>query len=459
MPFDPTLAAIRFGYGLSPTVAAPVSVDDMLAQARGPDEAGRAFRIPHMDQMWPSHGEFVRLTRLRRQNDGTEVGAQAAEDLKTIQRQVRVVQYQSFRAVVQRGVSTSDGLRERLVRFWADHFTAQSDRAVTRHLVAAYVEEAIRPHVMGRFSDMLRAVVTHPVMVLYLDQEQSMGPNSRQAAQRDRGLNENLAREVLELHTLGVGGPYSQDDVRQLAELMTGLSYTPQDGFKFRFRFAEPGEEIVLGRSYGGGAPQLDDILAAMDDLAAHPATAKHLARKLAVHFVSDTPEPALVSAVEQALVQTGGNLGAAVEALLTHDDAWLIDLEKVKQPFDFMLSSLRGLGVSPASVGAADDRTVRRLAERPLRVMGQPWEQPPGPDGWAEDAAAWITPQGMAGRITWAMQAPKAFVDPLPDPRDFVHTALGPYATQDIEFAANAAESVTEGIGLILSSPAFQRR
>jgi uncharacterized protein (DUF1800 family) len=309
-------------------------------------------------------------------------------------------------------------------------------------------------------------VVTHPLMLHFLDQMQSVGPGSRAARKarekgraRQPGLNENLAREVLELHTLGVGGPYGQDDVRQLAELFTGLSFTPGEGFVFRPRQAEPGAETVLGRSYGGNPATLESIHAALEDIAAHPATARHVAWKLAVHFVADDPDPALVDHVAARYLASDGDLMAVYAALLEHPAAWDPRLANVKPPADFIASTCRALAVAPDRLGEKRLKLIRRVLLGPMAVMGQPWQKPGGPDGWPEEDGDWITPQGLAARMRWAMAAPALLRPDLPDPRAFVTTALGPFAGEPVQFAAKAAETREEAIGLVLSAPAFQRR
>ncbi len=329
-------------------------------------------------------------------------------------------------SAIARAVGTSDGLRERLTRFWADHFTVVSRNGVTTHLVGSYVEEAIRPHVAGRFVDMLQAVATHPMMLVYLDQASSVGPASTLGQRRGQGLNENLAREVLELHTLGVDGTYSQTDVRELAELMTGLSVNAQGAFDYRVNAAEPGAETVLGVDYDAAA-EVDTVLQALEGIAVHPDTARHIATKLAVHFLADSPNPDVIAAMTAAYGDTGGDLMAVYRAMLDHPAAWDATPAKVKTPFDFVTSAARALGVSADAIADLSRRDLTQFFEAPMRIMGQAWERPTGPDGWPEDAAAWVTPQGMAGRINWAMSMPARLIPDLPDPRDFVLGALGP--------------------------------
>jgi uncharacterized protein (DUF1800 family) len=326
--------------------------------------------------------------------------------------------------------------------------------------VSVFVEEAIRPNVAGSFADMLKAVVTHPSMLVYLDQNSSVGPNSPFSEKhKGRGLNENLAREVLELHTLGVEGSYGQTDVRQLAELFAGIGGDLLSGFVFRPGRGEPGAKVVLGRRYGGKKPKVEDVDAVLEDLATHPDTARHIAQKLAVHFVSDAPDPALVEALTNRYKATGGDLLVLSEVLLTHPAANTRPLMKVKPPFEFIVSALRALGIPGETVAAMQVRQLRLLVSAPLEKMGQPWQQPRGPDGWAEEASYWITPQGLATRIVWAMGLQDVQKIRMPDPRDFVTTALGDLGGTEVAFAARAAETRGDGVGLVLASPEFQRR
>ena len=226
---------------------------------------------------------------------------------------------------------------------------------------------------------MLRAVTTHPIMLLYLQQVSSHGPTSTLGLRRGKGLNENLARELLELHSLGIGGAYNQSDVTEMAELLTGLSYDALRGFSFDDRMAEPGIETVLGVKYGPDA-SLQTIHAALDDLATHPDTAQHIARKLVVHFVSDAPDADLVGHLASVFQRTEGNLGAVMEALLNHTAAWTPERQKVRPPIEFMCAALRALDVPVTTMIESDPKVVSKWIERPLRIMGQPFQNPVGP-------------------------------------------------------------------------------
>lgn len=460
MTFDPFLAEQRFGYGHRPGTAGPADADDMLRALSGPDLAAQAYPLPPFRFVQDALVSFRRFASYARKNPDTAEGAEAQETANAIRRDMRQAHGQWFIQFQLRRVMSPQTFRERLVAFWGDHFTALGKNALLRHAAPIYLEEAVRPNINGPFADLLTACVTHPLMLHYLDQNSSAGPNSRAAERSDRvrGLNENLAREVLELHTLGVDGPYGQADVREFAKLLTGLAATRNYGFKFRPMMTEPGSETVLGKTYAaeGG---MDPIRAVLQDLARHPATAAHVARKLAVHFVSDAPPADLVAHVTQAYLRSDGMLSACYEALLEHPQAWQRPAVNMRPPDEFVSAALRALGLSEQTLGDVPHRTVQTVFFRPLQMMGQPWLSPTGPDGFAEEDAAWVTPQGLSARLDWAVSAPSRLMQSLPDPRTFVRDALGDDAPEAVIFAANAAEDRKVAIGLVLASPAFQRR
>lgn len=439
MATDPTLLAIRFGYGL------PVGAADPLDALAGPDLALRDWPGVTLTELMPV-AEAYRVARKAKDEAAYRKQLQAADALAL----------RGAKAIFARAIA-GDGLRERLVMFWADHFTTTARNRLERVLPAILIDEAIRPHVAGRFADMLVAVTTHPGMLIYLNQEASIGPGSRKGQRRDKGLNENLARELLELHTLGVAAAYSQRDVRELAELLTGLTIAPGEGFTFDPARAEPGAETVLGITYRGDG--MEPILRLLEDLAVRPETARHIARKLAVHFVADEPEAGLVAALEARWLETGGDLLAVTGVLMGHPASQLPETGKARQPFDYLVAALRALGAGAEQVLALSPREFRRVFVLPLEEMGQPFQRAPGPDGWPEAEAAWITPQGLAARIAWAVEVPGRLVKPLPDPRGFVATALGARAGERLVWAVSAAESLREGVALVLSSPEFNRR
>jgi uncharacterized protein (DUF1800 family) len=458
--FSPYIAERRFGYGLSGHLPAVRSVAEMLDGVTGPDVMVDQFPQPPFSYIQEQGVLRRRFSRFARENPNSKEGKEAQQKSRALFKKVREERGGWFIQTQLRRAHTTTAFRERLIAFWADHFTTVGKGQMFQFGETLYRDAAVRPHVAGRFGDLLVSCVTHPMMLHYLDQDISSGPNSDFAKRRGkgRGLNENLAREVLELHTLGVDGPYDQRDVRGLALLFTGMSRGRDLRFMFRQGFVEPGAHRVLGKRYGGKAG-MTRISKVLQDLALHPATAAHIAHKLAVHFVADVPPPALVAKLATVYRETGGELMALYEALLNHPLAWDTPATNIRPPVEFVVAAMRALSVPPDRLQALTFAQVNRLFLAPVKVMGQYWQQAPGPDGWDEADAAWITPQGVAGRVEWAMRAPQDLVKTLPDPRDFVHDALGDFVPERVEFAAQAAETQAEAIGLVLLSPAFQRR
>ena len=458
--FSPDIAERRFGYGLSGHLPGPASVAAMLNSVAGRDDMADQFPMAPFTYVQDKSVLRRRFGTYARANPDKAEGKEAADKARDILNEVREERGHWFAQTQLRRIHTQSGFRERLVAFWADHFTAKGSAFLYQYAETLYINEAVRAHIAGNFADLLISCVSHPMMLHYLDQDASVGPNSRYAKRRGngRGLNENLAREVLELHTLGVNGPYDQADVRALAHVFTGMGRGRDQRFIFRNRVAEPGPQRLLGQDYSQ-RPSLQRIKTVLRDLAAHPATAAHIAQKLAVHFVADTPPPALVADLAATYLETGGRLMALYDVLLNHPTAWAMPATNIRPPLEFMSASLRALSVPQGRMSGLELRDINRLFLAPLKVMGQVWQKPAGPDGWAEEDAAWITPQGIAGRVEWAMRAPKNLLETLPDPREFVHHALGQNVPRRVAFAAKSAESRAEAIGLVLLSPAFQRR
>ena len=444
-------AQIRFGTGLAPAHP-PASRDEMLDRLAGADQIAAAFPQEGYTPRAERALEFAAARRDRRQGN-----AQAALS-RRLGRQMREDEFRQMALTLARGVASPDGLRERLTWFWADHFTTVRRRVAMRGAITGYVEDAIRPHVAGRFGDLLASAVLHPAMVLYLDQDRSVGPNSHVGLRTGRSLNENLAREVLELHTLGVDAGYSQRDVREMAELLTGIGIRQGRELIFRPGHAEPGAETVFGATYGGARPaDLSEIRAALHDLALRPETARHICGKLADYFNSDTPDPGLIDTMAAAWDDTGGAFLPVLHAMLSHRAAWSDAPGRVKRPFHFITSALRALGSPPDQIANASREMINRRLHLPLIAMGQRWQGAAGPDGYFDDDREWIRPQTLAARIGWAMLTASE-MPRLPDPRDFVVTALGDTASPDLRRAAARAETRAEGVGIVLAAPEFQR-
>lgn len=460
--FNPVLFERRFGCGISPLVAPPESLEDALQRLPRRDPVEAEFPIPHFRHILSRIAQRRRMGRRRNESLGTRIEVGMRRRIQQIAAKARDQSFDWSRMQMLRRIWTANGFRERLSFFWADHFTAVGKTGLTLRAMSPYVESAIRPHMTGRFTDLLYTAVTHPLMLEYLDQHLSVGPDSRDlraSGDTTRGLNENLAREVLELHTLGVDGPYTQADVRSLARLFTGMRISVKKGFTFSPGLADPGPIAVLGRQYREAEDvSLRQVRRALDDLAMHPVTARHLARKLAVHFVSEDPDPGMVDAMADRYLANGGKLTALYRAMLEHPVAWSRDTVKIKHPFEYMTSCMRALAVRPAHLNAFSPRGIRQSFHVPLALMGQPWETPPGPNGWPEEASAWITPQGLCARIQWAMAMPASLCTELPDPQALLDAAFGPGAAPaTVGFAAERALTRIEAVGLILSSPDFQ--
>jgi uncharacterized protein (DUF1800 family) len=372
--------------------------------------------------------------------------------------QLNIIQ-KTFRAEalarLQRATMADCGFVERLVVFWSNHFCISAGKGgLARMWAGSFEREAIRPYVLGRFGDMLKAVEQHPAMLFFLDNQQSLGPDSRAGLNRNRGLNENLAREIMELHTLGVGGGYSQDDVTSLARIITGWTYAGRQGqlgtpgtFVFNANAHQPGAQRVMGKIYeANGVAQGEAVLA---DIARHPSTEKFIATKLARHFVADDPPPALVARLTDVFVKSDGDLKALATALLDSDEAWHAPLTKMRSPYEFLVASGRLLAQIPAD-------PARYLGA--LNVLGQPLWSPAGPNGFPDSNAAWAAPEGMKLRLDISAQIASRLADGI-DPRALLELAAADAASEETRKTVERAESRQQALALLLMSPEFQRR
>ena len=355
-----------------------------------------------------------------------------------------------YNARAAAAMSARTGFVERLVWFWSNHFCISAARILS--MAGAYEREAIRPHVLGRFGDMLLAAESHPAMLIYLDNAASIGPNSVAGVNRTRGIDENLAREILELHTLGVDGGYSQDDVLRFAYALTGWTIVPATGdpdrggeFVFVPRMHEPGPQIIMGKSYAG--PGVGQARAVLADLAAHPATAKHIALKFARHFVADDPPQALVERLERNFLATGGDLKALARTLIESPEAWVEQRAKLKRPSEWVAGMMRLTGARPPA-----PRVLRSL-----RQLGEPLWSPLSPKGFAGESAVWI--DGVGERLNLANAYAQGRAAERLDARELVDAALGPLASQQTRESIARAESRQEALTILLMSPEFMRR
>lgn len=369
------------------------------------------------------------------------------------------------RARIAAALTTPAPFAERLTHFWANHFAVSADKLQSIGTAGTLEFEAVRPNLFGHFGDLLLAVETHPAMLLYLDQAQSIGPDSfigSRAALKPRarkvGLNENLAREILELHTLGVGGGYSQADVQELARGLTGWSVGgfvrgpigdegPPGGFVFQERWHQPGTRTLLGKVYAqDGQAQARAMLA---DLSVHPATARHLATKLALHFAGDVPPLPLVDRLAATHLRTGGDLNGLYAVLIDAPEIWATPTPKFKSPWDWTVSALRGVGAKDAP----DLKLVGALNE-----LGQPVWKPGSPAGWDDVAASWAAPDALLRRVEVAQRIATTVGDRL-DARTLAAQLLPGTLSPATAQAIARADSPGQGLALLLVAPEFMRR
>ena len=361
------------------------------------------------------------------------------------------VYLEEAKARIDAALGADLGFVERLVWFWSNHFCVSADKGPVRAVCGAYEREAIRAHVLGRFADMLQAVESHPAMLFYLDNVRSIGPESIAGRNQHKGLNENLAREILELHTLGVRTGYTQTDVTNFAKVITGWSIVPprQDPerggeFTFNPRMHEPGAHTVIGRTYPeGGVEQGRAVLA---DLARHPATARHIATKLARAFVADAPPPTLVDRLAQRFRDSEGNLKELARTLASASEAWAAPRTKLKPPGTWFLAALRAIGITPPDI---------RPVIQAQNMLGEPLWRPPAPKGFSDDSSAWM--DGISERVDVANQL-AGRVAALVDPEGAVDAALGPLASAETRQTIARAASRPQALALLLMAPEFQR-
>jgi uncharacterized protein (DUF1800 family) len=388
-----------------------------------------------------------------------------------------------------RAVASERQLQEVLADFWFNHFNVFAEKDKVRWYVASYERDAIRPHLFGRFRDLLGASARHPAMLVYLDNVHSVAEGPAGPGGRARGLNENYARELLELHTLGVDGGYSQGDVREVARALTGWTVDRGEGdaaFAFRARAHDRGPKAVLGTMLlAGGQADGERVL---DLLAAHPSTARFVATKLATRFVADAPPPALVARLAETFRQTDGDLRAVYAELFRAPEFWAEGARgaKTKAPFEFAASALRAVGARYDGGGALV-RRVEQLGEPPYRC------QPP--TGFADTAEAWVNAGALLARLNFGLDLASGRVagvtfDPArlatPPPADVgalvdrlaASIVSGPPSarTRDTAVAALARSAgaapadehdparaalalAPRALGLLLGSPEFQKR
>ena len=436
------IAATRFGWGLSEASSKRL---DGKAWIQAQIDNG-------LDQGWPilQSTETVfqqqREFRVKRKTMNRE----ALEPIST--KATRDLVLRSIALRLKYAIETDNPFLDRLSHFWTNHFAISANAGVLRGLASGYELHAVRPFVLSTFTSMLIAVVKHPAMLLYLNNNRSIGPGSRAGKRRGAGLNENLAREILELHTLGVDGGYKQEDVTNFAKCLTGWTIDMQGrqgalgSFYFNPNWHEPGKHQVLGKARTAeGEEQAESVLR---EIATHPSTARHIARKLARHFVSDTPPKSLVSKLENCFLETGGNLREVTFALVRADESWSEARTRFIPPLAYAVAVARAF---PGTFAPA------RLVSA-ARQMGQPLWAPNSPEGYPDDNASWLNANAMKLRLNLADEAARK-ADIGNNASEFADRLFGSTLSTQTAKAISRAESARQGLTLLLMSPEFQRR
>jgi uncharacterized protein (DUF1800 family) len=461
MSLEGAIAAHRFGLGARPgeidaASASPKQwllhqLDTPVAEPQ-PVDGGEAFQ---------SGGALVaeiyqyRQDRQMEKREAKNNPATTAPDPVKMFFKSRVPRYmREMAARFALGFTTQTPFAERLVWFWSNHFAVSAANPAAITLVGAFEREAIRPNIAGKFEDMLLAATRHPAMQIYLNNAQSIGPNSQAGRFSGRGLNENLGRELMELHTLGVDGGYTQGDVIALAKILTGWSVDRNGGtagFRYYSARHEPGQIALRGRSYFGGE---EAGVAALKDLAHDPATARHIARKFASHFVADEPPPETVARLEKSFNSTGGDLRALAETAVNDPNAWKMPGTKLRSPVEYTTAAMRLLAWPHD--GDRDKQVKGVMAA--ARMMGEFPLAAPSPKGWPDDATAWSGPDALLNRIEWAKELGARMPQKL-DAASVAEAGLGPLLSASTRAALKTCPNAGDAVALLVSSPEFQRR
>jgi uncharacterized protein (DUF1800 family) len=473
------LAAHRFGLGEPSLAAVGGDATAWLTAQIKPAEAQRGMGLVNGADGVKRFAEFLAT---QRQNAPAARSSEMAADARPAEQQFgdhfRQIVQADLRARLTTAALSNQPFTERLALFWANHFTVSMAKASARGVVGSFEREAIRPHIAGSFENLLRAVVHHAGMLRYLDNDSSAGPDSplvRRQARRPRadnqpppritGLNENLAREILELHTLGVSGGgaayggwggYTQTDVTEFARVLTGwrvpLRELMQQGsgadpVRFEAAWHQPGNKTVLGRTYREGPEALDAVL---HDLAEHPSTARFVSTKLARHFVADDPPPALVARLEASFRSTGGQLPALYRTLIESPEAWAPQAAKLKTPEEFVISTVRVLQLG--------ERAFERQADGGIGLLGQRVQAAPSPAGWPDRAEEWLGPDAVWKRVEWATRVADRTGRQV-DARAIARASFGPLLQDDTLRQIDRAADGPQALALLLMAPEFQRR
>ena len=389
-------------------------------------------------------------------------------------RKARQVLVELSEQKIVRAAFSDRQLEEVMVDFWFNHFNVFAGKGATMNHITSYERDVIRPHAFGKFRDLLGATAKSPAMLFYLDNWQSSGPartdpramsrrrffmmNPQQQQQQQqrqrRGLNENYGRELMELHTLGVDGGYTQQDVVNVARAFTGWTIDQPrlgGGFRFDDRLHDDGEKVVLGQKIKAGGGQADGERV-LDILASHPSTATFIATKLARRFVSDTPPPALVTRAAARFRETDGDIREVLRTILTSPEFFAADAyrAKVKTPFEFVVSTVRATG---------SDVVEAEPLVQAVRQLGMPLYMCQPPTGYADRADAWVNTGALLNRMNFAMQLVSGRMRGVRAGSASGSHALGAEISDATASTIAKASDPRQTAALTLGSPEFQRK
>jgi uncharacterized protein (DUF1800 family) len=452
------LALNRFGMGARPGDADIVAADPVAWILKSADGRGVSAitgvpsgteRMAHIEALNKERREIREADALARKS--LPPGTDPPPPARPVLRDEGMLMGDDLRAMLVAVCLSNEPVKDRLASFWSNQLTVSSMRGEVAALVVPYENEAVRPMLGGLFSDMLMASFVHPAMMLYLDAAQSFGPDSPAGKRAHRSYNENYAREVMELHTMGASGGYAQEDIVELALALSGWTLERETGLVvFRADRHEPGERHLLGTAIpDAGSAQAGMALGL---ISSHPSTSARLCRRLASHFVADVPPQSLVSAMDHAWRASGGNLSVVYRALFSSPLAWNPSPGKFRSPWDFVVASARALGTG------GDDAGAQAMLKH-VRALGQPPFAAPSPQGYGDLEADWLTPDSIVQRINvaaaMASAAAPSGIDALHLSSDIIDVSPASHTHDEIAMAP----SPIEALALVLASPEFQRR
>lgn len=449
LPNQSLIALHRFGLGARPGELSKIArnpKDNILYQIEAKQPQSSRFQKTDELLRKTRHGELLR------EDERKAVTTENMSNVKPEPPFEQITFRDEAAAKFDALKTTEHPFIERLVLFWTNHFSiAIRKGSAVRATAGSFEREAIRPFIFGRFSDMLKAVVQHPSMLIYLDNVQSIGPNSRVGRQNQRGLNENLAREILELHTLGVNGGYSQNDVTQFARILTGWTIvgpTEDAIYGGRFTFSpvrhEPGIHSVLGKEYH--ETDIGQGISVLNDLAKHAATARNIAQKICRHFLSENPPEELVNKIASVFLLSDGDLLKVIRALILDPLSWSMPLQKIRSPLLYIVGILRAVDRHP------DTPAVLQAME----LLGQPLWNPPGPNGFSDNSETWGSPENLVSRLDIAARWSQ--LNGRSDPIKIMDDTLGDFLSSETREAVLRAENRPQALAILFMSPEFQR-